>query len=119
MATFSLEFGMRTVGFADACALRIRVNMSAMGSVMLIIQFLYSASISQLRKKWITSSLYADRARRPAWLLREVCDGPARTCGTHRANGRSARSDYADGWGSHRAAVSAASSARPSCLRRK
>jgi hypothetical protein len=36
MATLSLEEGMWTERFSTFCALRMRVNMSAMGSFMLI-----------------------------------------------------------------------------------
>ena len=46
MADFSLEAGMLTVALPMAWALRIRVNMSAMGSVMLMCQTFEIAPIS-------------------------------------------------------------------------
>jgi hypothetical protein len=36
MAAFSLLAGIATVTFSEACALRIRVSISAIGSLMLI-----------------------------------------------------------------------------------
>src|SRR3954462_11501190 len=40
MACFTFEEGTNTLGFSVACALRMRVSMSAMGSLMLIVVLL-------------------------------------------------------------------------------
>jgi hypothetical protein len=47
MASFTRDDGMRTARLPVAWALRIRVNISAMGSVMLMFQTSFEASISE------------------------------------------------------------------------
>jgi hypothetical protein len=46
MAFFSLEEGMRTETFSVSWALRIRVNISAMGSLMLILSLPYQLALT-------------------------------------------------------------------------
>src|SRR4051794_21062867 len=101
MATFTLEAGMLTVALAVAWALRIRVNISAMGSVMLMNKFLYFYTFGidirrgVPRQNFFTSWPCVDPARRRAWSLRAACDGRAQTCGTRRARDRSSHSGCA------------------------
>src|SRR5690606_1067282 len=75
MAAFSLEAGIDTVVFPLACALRMRVSMSEIGSVILI-------------RRLLTSWPWSNRALRPAWRFRAACYGPGRTCGIRRAADR-------------------------------
>src|SRR5690606_36337684 len=105
MAAFSFEEGMLTDVLLTCCALRTRVNMSAMGSLMLM-------CISP------TSWLWSCPALRHALPFHAICDELNRTCCKHRANGRSPRNDCVDGSGLHCAAVVAVAGGPDSVLRR-
>src|SRR3546814_17052416 len=92
MAAFSFEEGMLTDVLLTCCALRTRVNMSAMGSLMLM-------CISP------TSWLWSCPALRHALPFRAICDELNRTCCKHRANARCQRNDCVGGSGLNFAAV--------------
>src|SRR5690606_10891706 len=104
MAAFSFEEGMLTDVLLTCCALRTRVNMSAMGSLMLM-------CISP------TSWLWSCPALRHALPFHAIYDELDRTCCKHRVRGRSPRSDCAGESGWHCAAVAAAAGGPGSALR--
>src|SRR5690606_42114874 len=86
MAAFSLEEGMEADVLLTICALRTRVSISAMGSLMLM-------CVSPTSWPW------SCRALRRAWPFHAVCGGVAQTCWTRRGGGPAPRSDLACGGG--------------------
>src|SRR5699024_2008457 len=103
MAFFRREDGISTLFFAANCPLRIRVNMSAMGSVILMRT---DTCFVLTRKKEL------DQALHRAWPLHVVYFGTGRTCDNNRAVDRSPDNDCAGatGW---RRVVAVAIPARP------
>src|ERR1035437_4295367 len=83
IATFTLDDGIATMVFCTTCALRIRVSISAIGSLILIA---YSP---------ITNWLLSYREFRRALRFHGVLYGPNRTCGMCHVGDRLSSSDCA------------------------